>query len=41
MTITFTLERITPKQMDDLSILLFNYILELGGYEISDYEISE
>ncbi len=41
MTISFTIEYITPKEMDDLSILLFNYILEAGGYDISDYEISE
>ncbi len=40
MTITFTIEYITPKEMDDLSIELFEF-LKYTPYKVTDYEITD
>lgn len=41
MNISFEIENITPKEMDDLSVVLFEYITEVEDYTITDYEITE
>ncbi len=38
MTITFTIDYITPKQMDDLTIELFDFIYD-HDYVIDNFEI--
>ncbi len=40
MTITFTIEYITPKEMDDLSIELFD-LLNATPYTVVNYEITD
>ncbi len=41
MTISFTIEGITSKEMDDLVAELFDYIVGVESYDIVNYEITE
>ena len=41
MNISFEIENITPKEMDDLTVTLFDYITNVEDYTITDYEITE